>query len=192
MQLAREAAALELLRLDNAPERVARNPLREIDRDRRARAEGLGEPEVVVRKAGIRQQLVVRGEQADRAATRDERNPETGPRTETAHDLVVDLGIVENRVDALAAAALDHAPALRRRPRHRLPDQVGASLAGNCDKAQLVGAGRKQHGDEAGVEQLAQAAGDEIEQTLEVGLRASAFPTSFSDSSCFDHCVDAS
>ena len=48
VQLTREAAALELLRVDDAAERVARDALREIDRDRGARREGLGEPKVVV------------------------------------------------------------------------------------------------------------------------------------------------
>ena len=54
VQLAREPLPLELLGGDDPAQRVALHPLRELDRDRRARGEGLGEPHVVVGEAGIR------------------------------------------------------------------------------------------------------------------------------------------
>ena len=51
VELAREPRALELLRLDDAPDRVAADPLGEVDRDRRPRGERLREAQVVVGEA---------------------------------------------------------------------------------------------------------------------------------------------
>src|SRR5207248_3841439 len=51
VQLTREPPALELLRSDDAAKRVARDPLREIDCNRRARSERLCEAQVVVGEA---------------------------------------------------------------------------------------------------------------------------------------------
>ena len=55
-------------------------------------------------------------------ATSGTQSPVRAPKP--AHDLVVDLGIVEDRIDPLAAAALDHPSALRCGAGHRLPDQL--------------------------------------------------------------------
>ena len=59
VQLAREALALELLGRDDPAERIARHALRELDRDRRARGEGLREAHVVVGEAGVRRRALV-------------------------------------------------------------------------------------------------------------------------------------
>jgi hypothetical protein len=155
VQLSRESPAFELLRSHDAPERVALHSFRQVDGDRCARGERLRQPKIVVGETGIREELVMRCEQADRATARDERYPETGARAEAAHHLVIDLGVVEHRVDPFAAAALDHAPALRRRTGHRLPDQVSSALSGNGDEPQLVGTDRKQHGHEPRIQELA-------------------------------------
>ena len=124
MELPCQPAPLELLRRHDAPERVALHTFGQIDRNRRARRKRLRKPEVVVGEAGIGHELVMRCEQADRAPAGDERHPEPGAGAEAAHDLVVDLGIVEDRIDPLAAAALDHPSALRCGEGHRLPDQL--------------------------------------------------------------------
>src|SRR5581483_2000308 len=48
VELEGQPATLVLLRGDDAAERVARDPLREVDGDRSARREGLGETHIVV------------------------------------------------------------------------------------------------------------------------------------------------
>ena len=68
VQLARQPAPLELLRVDDARDRVARDPRREVGRDRGARGEGLGEAQVLLREAGVRAALVVGDDDADRLA----------------------------------------------------------------------------------------------------------------------------
>ena len=54
VQLAGEPRALELLRLDDAAQRVAAHALGEVDGDRRPRGERLGEADVVLRRSGDR------------------------------------------------------------------------------------------------------------------------------------------
>ena len=70
VQLAREPAALELLRLDDPAQRVAGDARREVDRDGGAGREGLGEPQVGLGEAGVAAFAVVRDEHADRPAAR--------------------------------------------------------------------------------------------------------------------------
>ena len=113
----------------------------------------------------------MRRDEADRAAARDERNPQPGPGAEAANHVPVDIGIVEHRVAPLAATAIEDATALRCRPGHGLADEILRSLACDRDEPQLVPAGRQQHDDEAGIEQLAQSPCHEVEQKVDVGLR---------------------
>ena len=63
---------------DDAPERVARDPLRELDGDGGAGGERLGEAEVVVGEARVGPVLVVRRDHADRLVARDQRHPQAG------------------------------------------------------------------------------------------------------------------
>ena len=60
-------------------------------------------------KAGVGPALVVRDHDADRPAAHDQRHEERRVHAEPAGGLLVDLRIVEHGVDALAAAALEHA-----------------------------------------------------------------------------------
>ena len=70
VQLAREPAPLELLRLDDPAQRVAGDARREVDGDGGARRERLGEPQVGLGEAGVAAFAVVRDDDADRPAAR--------------------------------------------------------------------------------------------------------------------------
>jgi hypothetical protein len=72
VQLAREAPALEFLRPDDAAQRVARDARRQVDGDRGAAGERLGEPQVLVAEARVASLLVVHDEDADRLTAGDE------------------------------------------------------------------------------------------------------------------------
>ena len=67
VQLACEASPLELLAGDDAAQRIPGDTPGKVDRDRRPVRELLGEPQVSAAEAGIRAELVVRDEDADRS-----------------------------------------------------------------------------------------------------------------------------
>ena len=67
MQLARKPPALLLLRGEGTSQRVARDPLRQVGRDRGSRRKDFGEPEVVVAEASVTAGLVVDGDDPDRS-----------------------------------------------------------------------------------------------------------------------------
>ena len=113
VQLARQPAPLELLRLDDAAQRVAGDTRGLVDGDGGARGEGLGEAQVVIGEARVGALLVVGDDDADRSPAGDQRDVEPAARAEPAGRVLVDLGIVEERVDPLRPAPLEHAAALR-------------------------------------------------------------------------------
>ena len=134
VELAREPAPLELLRLDHAAQRVARDARGEVDGDRGPRREGLGEAQVVVGEARVGALPVVGDDHADRPLAGDERDVEAAARAEPPGGVLVDLGIVDERVDPLGPAPLEHAAALRRRPLElHADDLVGAFAVGRLD-----------------------------------------------------------
>ena len=99
MELEREATPFALLRLDHPSDRVPCDSLRHRDGHRRAGGEDLGHPKVAVTEPGISAQLVVDGDDPDCLAARDQRDVEPRTRTEPARLFLVDLRIVEQRVD---------------------------------------------------------------------------------------------
>ena len=109
VQLAREPLALELLRLHHSAHGVAAHALGEVDAGRGPGGQRLREPQVVVGEARIGPGPVVRHDDADRRAADHERNVEARVDAEPADRLLVDLGILEHRVDPLAPAALEDA-----------------------------------------------------------------------------------
>ena len=68
MQLARQAAPLELLRLDDPAQRVAGDACGEVDGDSGAWGEGLGQAQVGIGEARVGALLVVGDDHADRPA----------------------------------------------------------------------------------------------------------------------------
>ena len=64
-------------------------------------------------KRGSALLLVVSDDDADRVASDDERDVQRRRDAESPRELVVDLGIVDERVHALASPALKHSHALR-------------------------------------------------------------------------------
>src|SRR5947207_8773452 len=155
MQLSCETAPLQLLGVDDAPQRVARDALRQVDGEGRSGREGLREAEVVVGETCVRAELVVRRDQADRSRPCDERDPEPAARAEPPNDVAVDLGVVENGVASLAPSALENPAALRRRARHRATEKLVllACIArdGDGGEAQLGYTGREENCDEPGI-----------------------------------------
>ena len=89
----------------DAPEGVARDALGQVDGDRRARRERLGQAEVVVREAR-RPGRACRGRRSRRSpaprATSGTHSPVRAP--SSARDLLIDLGIVEHGVDCARSA----------------------------------------------------------------------------------------
>ena len=77
-------------------------------------------------------------EDADGPVARDERDVEARACGETPRHVLVDLGVVDHRVDALAPAPLEHAAALRLGTRHRHADEIVGAFAGRGREAQLV------------------------------------------------------
>ena len=69
VELARQPAPLELLRLDDPAQRVAGDARREVDGDGGAGREGLGEPQVGVGEAGVAA-FACRGRRSRRSACR--------------------------------------------------------------------------------------------------------------------------
>ena len=168
MQLAREPAPLELLRLDDPAQCVAGNACREVDRDGGAGRERLREPQVGLGETRVAAFTVVGGEHPDRPAAGHERHVEPAAGAEPPGRLLVDLGVVEQGVHPLGAAALEHAAALRARSLQLQADDLGRVLAvGGLDPERPV-VGRERDRDEARADQPAQPAGDQLEQAREL------------------------
>ena len=119
-------------------------------------------------KAGIGALLVVDLEHTDRLVARDQRYPHAGAGRELPRHLLVHLGIVDHRVDALAPAALEHGTAFRLGTGDGRPQQFLGT--GHGGEPQLVTADRQRERDDPRLEELAQAPDDEVEQLLEIRL----------------------
>ena len=147
VQLARKPAAFELLRLDDAPQRVARDSLA---RGRRRPPRG---PRKSRQAAGRRRRSerprpslswIASTPIAPSRAISGTQRPVRAPNRRV--HLLVDLGIVDHRVDALAAPPLEHRAALRLRagegcteqlvprrlPRRRRTSAASAAAAGRA------------------------------------------------------------
>ena len=154
MEFAREHPALQLLRLHDAAQRIPRDSLRKLDGDRGAGRERLGEPQVVVGEACVRTFLVVDLEHADRSVAGDQRHPHPGTRAEPPRHLLMHLGVVDHRVDALAATARKDLAALRARARDRLAEQIRRTLSCDSREPQIVLAARQRERDDPRTDQL--------------------------------------
>ena len=192
VQLPGEPPALDLLRVDDPPQRIARDALRQIDRDRRARAERLREAQVGVGEARVRPELVVHLDHADRSLADEQRHPEAGARADETRDVTVHLGVVEDGIDALAAAPLEHAAAFRRVARDRLADELAApSPAAATKRSSSLPAGRRMLTILASRRSRSRRTTRSSKRSMSVSV-ATAFPTSISDSSWRDQFVAAS
>ena len=153
MQLAREPAPFELLRLDDPAQRVACHARGEVDGDRGTWGEGLGQTQVLVTEPRVLELLVVGDDDADRPPSKSERNEEPGLGAEPLDRLLVDLRIVGERVDTFRAAAFEHASALRTRSLELHADDLVCPLAvGRFDSQRSVGS-RQCDGHEPRVDQ---------------------------------------
>ena len=179
VELVCEPLPLQLLRRHDAAQRIARHSLRQLDGHGGAGGERLGQPQVVVGEPGVGAFLVVDLDHADHPLARDERHPHSRPHGEAPRHLLVYLGIVDHRVDALAAPAREDTAALRARAGDRLAQQVLRRFARHSGEPQLLAAARQGDGDDPCPHQLAQAADDEVEQPLEIGLGRECVPDLF-------------
>ena len=176
MELPREPLSLELLRLDDAPHGIAGHALRQVHCDRGPGGEGLGEPKVVVVETRVRAEVVVRDDDPDRFPLRDERHVQARVDAEAACGRLVDLGVLEDGVDPLAAAAVDDASHLRVvEVELHAREPVGALAVGGSND-QPVARPRQGDQDDAGLDQLPQPAGDEVEQRRQLELRGECDP----------------
>ena len=193
MQLAREPRPLELLCVDDAAQGVAADALGEVDGDRRPRDERLGEAHVPFVEARVGAELVVRDDDADRLAAHDQRHVDRGGDAELAGDALVDLGVVDDGVDALGLPALEHASDLRRAELEACPEEVvGTGTRGRGDAEPAAGVGqRDQH--EPRLDELLQCAGRRATSSGPSSTsEASALPISLSVSSSRSQRVDDS
>ena len=175
VELAGEPAPLELLGLDDTPHRVAADALREVDGDRGSRRERLRESKVVVAERGRRPLLVVGDQHPDPPPAHDERDIQARMDAEPARRRLVDLGVLEHGVDALAPRPFEDASRLGGRELEpHAGDAVAPVTLGRSDP-QCVPL-RQRDQDEPGADELPQAPGDEREQRLELELRGEREP----------------
>jgi hypothetical protein len=111
----------------------------------------------------------VRDQHADRTVACAQRHVQAGARTEPTSDVLIHLWILEQRVDALAATALEDASRLRVVLEQLERRHFGSAVAVSCRDAQARGA-RQRDRDEPRADQLAQPARDEVEEWVELEL----------------------
>ena len=169
MELSRDPAPLGLLGFEDRVHRFARDALREMNGKGGAGTECFGEANVVVGEAGVGPGLVEGGDDPDRPLVEDERDQERRHAADSACQDLIDLGICEQRVDALALPASEN-PRMLRLGRHGVTDHIREILAVGDDHAKPSRGGGKRDEHCAGTDQLAQAAGDELEQAGEIPL----------------------
>jgi hypothetical protein len=170
VELARQTTALQLLRIDDASECIPLNALGALDRHRRALRERLGEAEIVIVEPWVGALLVMARDHADRTARGDERHPDSRRHPIPAGGLLVDLGVVEHRVDALASPPLEDEPVLRARPDRRGLQRDLRSLTGRGGHGHPAVGCRQCDRDETRADQLAKASGDQLQQRSELRL----------------------
>ena len=146
--------------------------------------ERLREPQVVVGEARARARFVVGDDDADRTSADDERNVEPRTDAEPASRLLVDLGILEHRVDPLAAAALEDAAGLRAAERREAcrRSPYPAVAVGGGDRERVAGPGSAISTSRASTSSRRRRATSSSSGSSSIS-EASALPISFSDSS---------
>src|SRR5688500_11691464 len=102
--------------------------------------ERFGEAKVVVGEAGIGAVLVEGRNDADRSLVKHERDIERRHAADSAGDDLIDLRILQDRVDALALPARKD-PSELRFGGDAIADQVGATLAVGGGNAKTAGRG---------------------------------------------------
>ena len=170
MQLAGQSCSLELLRLDDAADGVLADSLRQVDCDRGPRPERLRQAQVVLAEHRGRPVLVVRDHDSDRSSAHYQRHVERRMDTQAPSRLLVDLRIVEQRVDPLAPAAVEHASRFRPGDRELHPRDAEGALSLGRRHPQHV-ALREGDQNELCVDELLQPAGDQGKQGLQLELR---------------------
>ena len=176
MQLAREPPPLELLAGDHTAEGVAGDALREVDRRRRPLRERLCDPQVVVGEARVAADLVEGAHDADRFVPQHERDEQAGARADPAGELLVDLGVVDDRVDALAPPPLEDPRALGAGLGHDRAHQRACALAVcGLDPKAPVGTRSSDH-DRLRADQLAEPLGDQSEHARQLDLGQERVP----------------
>src|SRR5512133_3892694 len=99
--------------------------------------------------------LVVRDQNADRALARAQWDVETRAGAKSPGDLLVHFGILEQRIDALAAPAPHHARRLRVGFEHPDRSERVRSHAVGCGDPQALSGGQRDR-DETGADELAE------------------------------------
>ncbi len=142
MELARQPRTLQLLCLEHAPDGVAADPLREVDGDGCPRGERLGQAELLVREGSDRSEAVVCDDHPDALPSRDERNVERRADPEQSRRVLVDLGILDERIDPFAPRAVEDAAGLGARALEQHSRDAVIRLAGHRGDAKPVGLGQ--------------------------------------------------
>ena len=120
--------------------------------------------------------LVVGGDDADRAVADDERHPDARAGREAPVEVAVDGRVAGLDVEALAARAPEHVAADRPGARDALAEEALGARARDRGEPKLRRSRRKQDSDDARADELAQACGDEVEERLELGLGRERVP----------------
>ena len=154
---------------DDSAKRIASYALGEVDCDRSAGTELLGDTKVRVVEARVRSELVVGDDHADSFVAGEQRHEEAASRPNLARRLLMHLGILQDGIDALAPPAVKHAARLRTVAREHEAEHLGESFPGRSLYAQLVADWTRDR-DDPRADELSETSRNEVEQTREIEL----------------------
>ena len=168
------AASLELLRLDDASHRIAGHALRQVDRDRARAARASASRRSSSSKRASGPDVVVRDDDPDRRPLRDERHVQARVDAEAAHSRGRPRGPRGRRRPARCAPRSTTPPIFEWPRSSRMPESLVGALAVGGRDDQPVARPRQGDQDDAGLDQLPQPAGDEVEQRRQLELERRA------------------
>ena len=151
--------------------RIARHSRRQVDGYRGARSEDLREPKVAVCEARVFALLVMSDDDPDRSSAGEQRDVEAGTCVYGTRRMLIDLGIVRERVHAFGTSTLEHAAALGSGSLEaQTKELVCAGAVGRFDAQRPLGDGQcDRHYTRS--DQAAQTQADELQEARQLDLR---------------------
>ena len=169
MQLPRDPAPLALLGRKDSVDRFTRHAFGEMNGKGGPCAERLGEAQVVIGEARIGTVLVEGGNDTDGVPVKHERDEDRRHAADAARHHLVGLGILQDRVDALAPRAREDTSMLRVGGDVVADQALDVFAVGDGDAKSSRGGGQRDE-DSASIDQLAQMTGDEGEEAGHVSF----------------------
>ena len=166
VELSREPAALQLLRGNRTPKRVALDAARRINRNRSALRVVLGELQIVRAETLLRVNPTRGDDDAERPVAGDERNHDSCLCTDPRDEPFVGDGEIGVELHNLAPSGDEYAGGTTGGV-ERHADERAVARGRNLEQARFT---RKRNGNDPCAEQLAQIARDEVEQARQLDL----------------------